>query len=202
MTQSWEVNSVTDEILVEAYQEELLAHDIYAKLIEAYPSLSEVQNIIESEAMHQEQVWGLLAIRWIPLPTEYWVYTDTYNTLLAMINESLSWAIEAGVMIETGDIKHLLEEYKRIEDKDVRMVFENIGGWSYNHLRAFLRLAEENDYIVATEYSSFLTPDEVGSTGSLKSKMTELLVSNNLPVYWASQWRRWGQGQGRWMGEY
>lgn len=44
-----------------------------------------------------------------------------------MIDTSLTGAIEVGVMVETGDIDHLLEEYKKVSDTDIRRVFENIG---------------------------------------------------------------------------
>ncbi len=74
-----------------------------------------------------------------------------------MINTSRNEAIEAGIMIETGDIEHLLEEYKKIEDSEVRRVFENIGGGSFNHLRAFLRLANTYQYTPRTAYSAFLS---------------------------------------------
>jgi hypothetical protein len=134
--------TVTAQVLTEAYQEELLAHDIYTYMVDRYPELIEVNNIIKSENEHREQVGTLLESRGITRPTEYGIYTETYTTLRALANSSLSGAIEAGIMIETGDIDHLLAEYQKVSDTDVRQVFENIGGGSFNHLRAFLRMAQ------------------------------------------------------------
>ena len=74
-----------------------------------------------------------------------------------MITTSRNEAIEAGIMIETGDIEHLLEEYKKIEDSEVRRVFENIGGGSFNHLHAFLRLANTYQYTPRTTYGHLLS---------------------------------------------
>lgn len=99
-------------------------------------------------------------------------------------------------MVEVGDIDHLLAEYKKIEGMDVRQVFENIGGGSFNHLRAFLRLAEENNYIVTTDFGRYMTADEVNTPGPLKFKMTDLLKANNLPTY-GTGGGNGGRGDGR-----
>lgn len=188
-------NEITAQILRDAYSEEFLAHDIYVKIVEKYPILTEVNNIINSESNHREQVGKLLDARNITRPTDYWVYSETYEMLTKMVDSSLTGAIEAGVMIETGDIDHLLTEYKKIEDQDIRMVFENIGGGSFNHLRAFLRLAGQEKYTVTTEYSRYMKPDELNTRGPLQSKMTELLKANNLPTYGGITM---GMGNGEW----
>lgn len=176
-------NEVTTELLKDAYSEERLAEDIYTKMVAKYPQFTEVMNIINSEEKHSEQVGRLLDARAISRPTDYGVYTSTYDTLSKMIDTSLTQAIEVGVMVEVGDIDHLLAEYKKVEDADIRRVSENIGGGSFNHLRAFLRLANENNYTVTTDYARYMTSTEVSSTGPLKYKMTDLLKSNNLPTY-------------------
>lgn len=93
-----------------------------------YPTLSEVSNIIQSEEKHSEQVGRLLDARSIFRPTDYGKFNETYTTLSQMVDGSLTGAIEVGVIVEVGDIDHLLEEYKKVEDADIRMVFENIGG--------------------------------------------------------------------------
>jgi hypothetical protein len=111
-------------------------------MVERYPTLTEVNNIIKSENEHREQVGTLLESRGIARPSDYGIYMDTYTTLKNIIDMSLTGAIEAGILVETGDIDHLLAEYKKITDTDIRQVFENIGGGSFNHLRAFLRMAQ------------------------------------------------------------
>jgi len=110
---SGSVSLETRETLLMAYSEELLAHDIYTKMVAKYPNLIEVKNIINSEANHQEQVGKLLDVRNITRPTDYGTYSGTYDVLIQMLNASLTGAIEAGVIIETGDIDHLLAEYRR-----------------------------------------------------------------------------------------
>lgn len=174
--------NITTQVLTEAYQEELLAHDIYTYMVERYPELSEVSNIINSEDTHREQVGRLVDARGIARPTEYGIYSDTYTTLRSMIDSSLTGAIEVGVMVETGDIDHLLAEYQKVTDTDIRRTFENIGGGSFNHLRAFLTLARQYNYTVTTDWSRYLTVEESTSTGSLKPKMTTLLEANGLPT--------------------
>lgn len=188
----------TKETLIMAYSEELLAHDIYTKIVEKYPNLAEIKNIVSSEANHREQVGRLLDVRNITRPTGYGVFGGTYDVLIKMVDSSMTGAIEAGVMIETGDIDHLLAEYKKINDRDVRMVFENIGGGSFNHLRAFLRIAKANNYIVKTDYARYMNVDEINSTGPLQSKMTDLLSANNLPTYGGGSMGM-GNGQGKHM---
>ena len=191
----------TDPILVasilrDAYSEERLAEDIYTLMVAKYPQFTEVTNIIDSEEKHSAQVGRLLDDRGIARPTGYGSYSGTYEVLKKMIDTSLTQAIEVGIMVEVGDIDHLLEEYRKIEDADVRRVFENIGGGSFNHLRAFLKLAEENNYSVTTDYARYMTADEVNTAGPLKYKMTDLLKANNLPTYGTSGGNG-GRGDGR-----
>ena len=49
----------------------MLAEDIYSKIVEKYPSLSRVRNIVDSEEKHSVQVGKLLDSRNIPRPTDY-----------------------------------------------------------------------------------------------------------------------------------
>ncbi len=188
--------SQTARILRNAYSEEALAETIYTEIVAKYPTLSEINNIIDSEEKHSVQVGKLLDARGIVRPTDFGIYTDTYATLSAMVESSLTGAIEAGVMIEVGDIDHLLTEYQTLSDTDIRQVFENIGGGSFNHLRAFLRFAKQYNYTPTTEYSRYMSPADLSSKGSLKYKMTELLEANNLPTSGVSGGGQ-GQGSGR-----
>ena len=84
----------TKETLLMAYSEELLAHDIYTKMVVKYPNLTEVKNIINSEANHREQVGKLLDVRNITRPTDYGGYNETYEVLTKMVDSSLTGAIE------------------------------------------------------------------------------------------------------------
>lgn len=176
------VTSTVQSVLTEAYQEELLAEAIYRDIVATYPALASINNIAGSEEQHSTQVGRLLTARGIALPTDFGIYTDTYTTLKALVDSSLTGAIEVGVMVETGDIDHLLAEYQKVTDVDIRRIFENIGGGSFNHLRAFLRLAEQYNYTPTTDYSRYMTAADLSTTGSLKFKMTELLEANNLPT--------------------
>ena len=158
--------SLTEEqkvILQDAYSEELLARDIYTYMVSKYPNLTEVTNIIASEEQHRESVGNLLDNYGLSRPTDYRIYTEIHTTLKNMIDSSLTGAIEVGIMVETGDINHLVEEYKKIENTDIRRVFENIGGGSFNHLRAFLREAQSVGYTPQTDTSKFLSSEEMNS---------------------------------------
>lgn len=177
-----DTTTITAQVLTEAYQEELLAEAIYRDIVVTYPALASVSNIVDSEEQHSIQVGRLLTARGIALPTDFGIYTDTYTTLKSMVDASLTGAIEVGVMVEVGDIDHLLAEYQKVTDTDIRRVFENIGGGSFNHLRAFLRFAEQYNYTPTADYSMYMTPSDLSTTGSLKYKMTELLKVNNLPT--------------------
>ena len=188
------ISATTAETLKNAYSEELLAEAIYRDIIAKYPALASIDNIVQSEEKHSTQVGKLLTARGIALPTDFGIYADTYTTLKTLVDSSLTGAIEVGVMVEVGDIDHLLAEYQTLTDADIRQVFENIGGGSYNHLRAFLRFADQYNYTPTTDYSKYMTAADLATTGSLKSKMTELLQANNLPTSGVSGG---GQGQGQ-----
>jgi hypothetical protein len=191
-----QANNETREILTKAYEEELLAHDIYTYMVTKYPELSSVNNTISSEAQHQASVGQLLDSRNIPRPTDYGSYTETYTTLKNMIDSSLTGAIEVGIIVETGDIDHLLEEYKKVTDTDVRRVFENIGGASFNHLRSFLMLARTYNYTPSTDWTKYLSETEATQGGPFMYKMTELLITNNLPTFGTQGGRNGGNGDG------
>lgn len=199
--------TLTDEqksTLQDAYSEEMLARDIYTYMVSKYPNLAEVNNIINSEKQHNDVVGSLLDAYGIARPTDYRIYTDTNTTLRKMIDSSLTGAIEVGIMVETGDIDHLVEEYKQIDNASVRQVFENIGGGSFNHLRAFLREAQAAGYTPTTNTSKYLTATELNTRGPLNYKMTDLLKANGLPTYSTNMMSGsgiyGGQGGGRGMG--
>jgi len=105
--------STTTQVLREAYQEELLAEAIYRDIVATYPALASITNIVNSEEQHSTQVGRLLTARGIALPTDFGIYTDTYTTLKALVDSSLTGAIEVGIMVETGDIDHLQSRPKR-----------------------------------------------------------------------------------------
>lgn len=148
-----------------------------------YPQLTEVKNIINSEDSHREQIGTLLDSRNISRPTDYGIYSQTYIDLKKIIDTDIIGAIEVWIMIEIGDIEHLLNEYKIVDDIKIREVFENIGWWSYNHLRTFMRLANNYNYLPKIKTENYLSINEVNQSGSLKYKMTKLLEFNNLPTY-------------------
>ena len=177
------ISQETKDILIKAYQEELLAHDIYQQILKKYPQLSWISNIIESEDQHRKQIGNLLNTYQINEPQDYGSYSGIYSELTEKLNASMTWALEVGVMIEVWDIEHLLQEYKSINDTSIQMVFENIGGWSFNHLRAFIRMAWDHNYEITTPYHAYITQDDLQSRGSLQFKMSELLKQNNLPSH-------------------
>ena len=87
--------SVTEQILKDAYREELLAETLYTEIVQQYPTLSSIESIVNSEEKHSAQVGKLLDARGIARPTDFGVYDATYKTLSQLIRTSLTGAIEA-----------------------------------------------------------------------------------------------------------
>lgn len=197
------LDSWTLTLLRDAYREELLARDIYTEIMKQYPSFWEIASIIRSETQHMAKIGEILDKYGVNRPTEYGIYENTYRTLMGLIEQGYTGAIEVGIRIETGDIDHLLAAYKQITDPYIRRVFENIGGWSFNHLRAFLREARAIQYRSSLNTTDYLTPEEVDFMGPLHYKMTALLIANGLPVSENGGGMWWWNGKqgGRWPNE-
>ena len=94
---------------------------------------------------------------WLNIPT--WLSNEflaEIETLKAMWENSLKWALEAWILFEIRDIEDITEAIIASNNEDVRKVMLNIGGGSFNHLRGFLNNLEKQGFTTDIDYSEFL----------------------------------------------
>ena len=138
--------------LLYMYNEEKMAHDIYAAFAEQY-GVRVFENIRDSEARHMEAVntvierYGEIENDAIDLPAgEFSVETVSmlYETLMEQGSASLDDAIDVGVLIEETDIADLIDSMDDLETAegevtapDVHEMYSHLLAGSENHRRAF-----------------------------------------------------------------
>jgi len=138
--------------LLYMYNEEKMAHDIYAAFAEQY-GVRVFENIRDSEARHMEAVntvierYGEIENDAIDLPTgEFGVETVSmlYETLMEQGSASLDDAIDVAVLIEETDIADLMDSMDDLETAegevtapDVHEMYSHLLAGSENHHRAF-----------------------------------------------------------------
>ena len=140
-----------DEVLGILYmrEEEKLALDVYTYLYEKW-SLPIFSNIAASERTHVAAM-GLLLERYScledPMGEELGVFTnqelqELYDELVARGSESLVEALKVGALIEEVDIVDIQGYLERVDNEDIKLVYENLLKGSRNHLRAFVATLE------------------------------------------------------------
>lgn len=156
------------------YQEERVAYDLYTHFAELYGTRT-FENIRASEAEHMLAVKALLDRYSLPVPTGYGTLSDTYESLKLLGEKSEKDALEVGLKVEMLDIEDMAKAIKASDNDDIRVVFTNIGGASYNHLRGFSKGLSQKGYATTIDISKYLTKEETSSAGSLKHKLAERL---------------------------
>ena len=138
--------------LIYMYNEEKMAHDVYAAFAEMY-GVRVFENIRDSEARHMEAVNTVIE-RYEGIendaidldPGEFSVETVSmlYETLLADGSASLEDAIDVAVLIEETDIDDLMDSMADLETAegevtapDVHEMYSHLHAGSQNHLAAF-----------------------------------------------------------------
>ncbi|MBI1298358.1 DUF2202 domain-containing protein [bacterium] len=137
-----------DEIagLVFMVEEEKLAHDVYVQMYELW-GVRTFSNISSSESKHMDAVRTLLSRYGIDDPTvgngvgvfENADLQALYNELIDMGSQSVSAALQVGVLIEETDIADLEVHIAELEHDDIARVYASLLRGSQNHLRAFSR---------------------------------------------------------------
>jgi hypothetical protein len=125
-------------------EEEKVAHDVYTTLYEQW-GLPIFDNISDSEERHEDQVEILLDRYQIPDPADgnaIGVFTDPdlqqlYDTLVVQGSQSLTDALQVGVLIEETDIVDLQERIAQTDNADIQQVYGQLLNGSNNHLSAF-----------------------------------------------------------------
>lgn len=163
------------QMLYYGYSEELLAHDMYMYFYDLY-GVQTFKNIADSEARHMEAVKTLLERYALDIPIDYGELSDEFEVLKTQWGESLQKAFEVWVQIEILDIEDIAETIRTTDNDDLKIVFTQIWGASYNHLRGFLKGLTQNGFSTGIDYSDYLSESEVNTKwGALKSKMAEKL---------------------------
>ncbi|MEO2066155.1 MAG: DUF2202 domain-containing protein [Desulfurobacteriaceae bacterium] len=158
--------------LLHMREEEKLARDVYLTLSNYYP-FPVFRNIARSEEQHMRIIKLLLNKYSLPDPVEasrgkVGVFKDPklqelYNKLVSQGSFSLIDALKVGATIEDLDIKDLEEALSRTDNKDIRVVYQELMKSSRNHMRAFIRLLRrygsdyQSRYISSEEFNSILS---------------------------------------------
>ncbi len=171
-----DVNLIEINLLEKQYEEEMMANELYNSFYEKY-WIETFKKISDSEAKHMEAVKTLLDRYNIKVPTNYDKIKDLYEELKKEGSKSAFDALEVGVKIEFVDIDDIITAIKATDNNDIKIVFTNIGGGSYNHLRGFLRALESNGYTTNLDWSKYLTESDLSRKGPIKYKLAEKLES-------------------------
>jgi hypothetical protein len=136
----------TDEInsLIFMREEEKLARDVYAVLYAKWKS-NIFSNIGESEQTHMDVILQLLNKYNLPDPVgdnSAGIFDNTqlqelYNHLVEQGSTSMADAMQVGATIEDLDIFDLENAMIKIDNQDIRLVYESLTKGSRNHLRSF-----------------------------------------------------------------
>lgn len=153
------------EMLIRGYSEEKLARDVYTYLDDIYDK-AVFSNIIPAEQRHVEVMEGLLNTYDIEVPTGYGPYEKEFIDLKAKGKKSLKDALEVGLMIEILDIEDLDKTIASTENEIISNAYSNLRKASVNHLNAFARNMEINDFTTDLEWQKY-----AGSTVSKGNKM-------------------------------
>ena len=191
--------------LVYQYAEEMLARDLYTHFYELYGTQT-FQNIAASEAHHMDAVKALLDRYDLDAPSNYGELEDEYDALKAEGEESEQAALEVGLKIEMLDIEDIVETIEMTDNDDIKFIFTNIWGASYNHLRGFSKALINGWYETGIDISDYLSDEQIDTKGSLKHLLAERLEDDwiELPEEASSEAikeRCANENRGKWHGQ-
>jgi hypothetical protein len=158
-------------------EEEKLAHDVYTTLHHKWGT-NIFSNIATSEQTHTEAVLELIKKYGLVDPAEnqaVGVFSDTslqkiYSQLVIQGNTSSLEAFKVGATIEDLDIFDLNNWSAKVDNQDIKFVYQNLTKGSRNHIRSFysqITGAGGNysaQYISQTEFDSIISSSK--ETGS------------------------------------
>lgn len=135
-----------DEILSLKWmrEEEKLAHDVYISLFNKW-GVNIFTNIANSEQTHTNAVLTLLNKYELTDPVgtnTVGIFKDTilqnlYTQLVAQGSTSLPDAYKVGATIEDLDIFDLNNWVTKVDNQDIKFVYQNLTKGSRNHMRSF-----------------------------------------------------------------
>eukprot|EP00828_Plagiopyla_frontata_P017977 TRINITY_DN2314_c0_g1_i1.p2 TRINITY_DN2314_c0_g1~~TRINITY_DN2314_c0_g1_i1.p2 ORF type:complete len:250 (+),score=93.48 TRINITY_DN2314_c0_g1_i1:849-1598(+) len=136
------VNESERDSLLFMFEEEKLARDVYTALNRTWRDRV-FANIAASEQQHMDAIRALLQKYGIPVPDDTpGTYVDPrlqelFGQLTARGGKSLEEALCVGATIEDLDIMDLKEHLQQADNRDIRIVYQNLMKGSRNHLRSF-----------------------------------------------------------------
>lgn len=143
------ISEVQQEHLLQLYEEEKLAHDIYSQFY-AEHRYKPFGHHADAEARHMEEVEVILEVYGLEAPQlaaglfQHQDYQDAYDEWLP---KGLSDGVEAcyiGGYIEEMDILDLMNAIENIaEEDDIREMYKRLLSGSENHLRAYHRFLKQ-----------------------------------------------------------
>lgn len=150
-------------------EEEKLARDVYIYLYSKW-QVNIFNNISSSEQTHMDAVLNLLNKYNLADPVSNngpGIFTNPllqnlYNQLIQQGSISLIDGLKAGATIEDLDIYDLKTALTKIDNQDIRLVYENLMKGSRNHLRSFYSTILSNggtytsQYISQTEFDAII----------------------------------------------
>lgn len=158
-------------------EEEKLAHDVYITLHHKWGT-NIFSNIASSEQTHTDAVLELIKKYGLTDPVGskgVGVFADTtlqkiYNQLVSQGNISALEAYKVGATIEDLDLFDLGQWSTKVDNQDIKFVYQNLANGSRNHLRSFYSQVlgaggtYSAQYISQTELESIInSPKETGS---------------------------------------
>lgn len=169
--------SVSEEVgLTKMREEEKLARDVYQVLYEKW-NQQIFTTIAQSEQQHMNAVKGILDKYSLTDPiadSSIGVFTDPdlrnlYNSLVEQGQRSLVDALIVGATIEDLDIKDLYDLIEETDNRDIKIVYQNLAKGSRNHMRAFTYqlslqgVSYEAQYLTAEQIDTIISsPRERG----------------------------------------
>lgn len=163
------------------YSEEMVARDLYSYFATLYPD-AVFKSIAASEQTHMDAVKALLDRYSVTVPTGYGELQSTFDALKSAGETSRQAALEVGLKVEMLDIEDIKKAIESTDNDDLKLVFANIGGASYNHLRGFSKALSANGYAPSVDISEYLSATEIASRGSLQYKLSETLADEGISV--------------------
>lgn len=159
-------------------EEEKLARDVYNTLGEKWGTQI-FTNIAKSEQTHTDAIKVLLDRYEIEDPVKddsVGVFTslelgELYQNLLEQGSLSLLDALIVGAIVEDLDIKDLNELLAKTDNADIITTYNNLNKGSRNHLRAYIRLVENNNGSYSPQYISQAEFDDIVSSEQEKGRV-------------------------------
>ena len=142
-------------------EEEQLAHDVYAVSATLW-SPPVFANITASEASHSAAVKALLDRYQLADPLaglangtfKTPAFQSLYSTLVAASRISLIEVLKVGAQIEELDMRDITVQKAGIDNADILMVYDNLLRGSRNHLRAFMKVLNQQGGAYVPQYIS------------------------------------------------